>query len=471
MAITEEIVNGSGDREPLMADEQNGSKQEKISSNWMVYLSTLVAVCGAFEFGCCAGYSSPTQNAITEDLSLSLAEYSVFGSILTFGAMIGAITSGPIADFTGRKGAMRVATVVCVAGWLSIYFAKGALALDVGRLATGYGMGVFSYVVPVFIAEIAPKTLRGALTTLNQLMICCGVSVFYIIGTVLTWRTLALCGLIPCAILVFGLFLIPESPRWLAKMGREKQFETALKTLRGEGTDISQEAEEIKDYIETLERLPKANLLDLFQRRYLQSVIIGVGLMVVQQFGGINGVCFYTSNIFESAGFNTTIGTITYAIIQVVVTALNTLVIDKGGRKPLLLASGTGLVIACLITASSFYLKVNELAPKAVPALAVTGILLYIGAFSAGMGAVPWVVMSEIFPINIKGVAGSLATLTNWFGASVISYTFNYLMSWSSYGTFIIYAVINALGIVFVAKVVPETKGRTLEQIQAAINA
>ncbi|XP_065861211.1 sugar transporter ERD6-like 7 isoform X1 [Euphorbia lathyris] len=472
MSIKEDIENGNDEvdgREPLL--RKNTADAQENSNNLMVYFSTFVAVCGSFEFGCCAGYSSPTQNAITEDLSLSLAQYSMFGSILTFGAMIGAITSGSIADFVGRKGAMRVASVLCVAGWLSIYFAEGDLALDIGRLATGYGMGVFSYVVPVFVAEIAPKNLRGALTTLNQLMICSGVSVFYIIGTVMSWRALALSGLIPCAILLIGLFLIPESPRWLAKIGHEKQFETALKTLRGKDTDITHEAAEIRDYIETLERLPKAKLLDLFQRRYQRSVIIGVGLMVCQQFGGINGVCFYVSNIFESAGFSSSVGTITYAIIQVVVTALNTTVIDKGGRKPLLLVSGSGLVVACIITAVSFYLKDNNLALNAVPILAVTGILLYIGSFSAGMGAVPWVVMSEIFPINIKGVAGSLATLVNWFGAWVISYTYNFLISWSSYGTFILYAAINALAIVFIALVVPETKGRTLEQIQAAINA
>ncbi|KAG6787160.1 hypothetical protein POTOM_008793 [Populus tomentosa] len=464
-------------REPLMdktnhSGEQDGSFAQSSSkeSVWMVYLSTFVAVCGSFAFGSCAGYSSPTENAVREDLSLSLAEYSVFGSILTFGAMIGAITSGPIADFIGRKGALRVATSFCVAGWLAIYFAQGVLALDLGRLATGYGMGVFSYVVPVFIAEIAPKSLRGALTATNQLMICGGVSVAFIIGTVLTWRALALTGLVPCAILVFGLFLIPESPRWLAKRGREEEFQKALQKLRGKEADISQEATEIKDYIETLERLPKARFLDLFQRRYLRSVIIGVGLMVFQQFGGINGVCFYVSNIFESAGFSPSLGTIIYAILQVVVTALNTTVIDKAGRKPLLLVSASGLILGCIITVISFYLKVNELATKSVPALTLTGILLYIGSFSAGMGAVPWVIMSEIFPINIKGVAGSLATLVNWFGAWAISYTYNYLMSWSSYGTFILYAAINALAIVFVVTVVPETKGRTLEQIQAAIN-
>ncbi|GMH02661.1 hypothetical protein Nepgr_004500 [Nepenthes gracilis] len=467
-------------REPLIREktgtDRNGDVGEQVRESggrhaWMVYLSTCVAVCGSYEFGACAGYSSPTQSAITEDLGLSTAEYSLFGSILTFGAMIGAITSGPIADFIGRKGAMRVYGAFCVAGWVAIYFAQGALALDLGRLAGGYGMGAFSYVVPVYIAEIAPMDVRGALTTLNQVMICAGVSVAYILGVVLTWRALALTGLVPCALLILGLFFIPESPRWLAKKGAQKEFEAALQKLRGKDADITSEAAEIQNYIEELRLLPKAGMLDLFQRRYRRSVIIGIGLMVIQQFGGINGICFYASSIFESAGFSSTIGTITYACIQVVITVLAAMWIDKAGRKPLLLASATGLVLGCALAAVSFYLKVHELGLKASPILAVTGILVYIAFFSAGMGAVPWVVMSEIFPINVKGRAGSLATLVNWFGAWAVSYTFNFLMSWSSYGTFVLYAAINALAVIFVVMVVPETKGRTLEEIQAAINA
>ncbi|CAI0426352.1 unnamed protein product [Linum tenue] len=456
---------GRNMRDPLI--QKSSRKNESL---WMVYLSTFVAVCGSYVFGCGVGFSSPTQDAIREDLSLSLAEYSVFGSILTFGAMIGAITSGPLSDLLGRKGAMRLSSAICAAGWLAIYLAKGAEALDIGRLATGYGMGVFSYVVPVFISEIAPKNLRGALATLNQVMICGGASVSFIIGTFLTWRALALTGLVPCAILLFGLHLIPESPRWLAKTGHEKDFEVALQKLRGNDADISEEAAEIKEYIETLDRLPKVKFLDLFQRRYLRSVIIGVGLMVVQQFGGINGVAFYASNIFKSAEHISHDRFLCCVLGQVVVTLLITQVIDRAGRKPLLLVAGSGLVLACMIIGLSFYLKVNELAIEFVPLLAVTGILLYIGSFSAGMGAVPWVIMSEIFPVNIKGIAGGFATLVNWFGAWSVSYTFNFLMSWSSYGTFLVYAAVNALGIVFVLKVVPETKGRTLEQIQAAIN-
>ncbi|KAL7198838.1 hypothetical protein ACSBR2_021187 [Camellia fascicularis] len=457
-------------REPLLQDQEKTLADRKDEHEWMVYFSTFVAVCGSYSFGTCVGYSSPVQSAITEDLNLSIAEYSLFGSIMTFGAMAGAITCGPIADFIGRKGAMRTSSAFCVAGWLAIYFAKGSLALDVGRVATGYGMGVFSYVVPVFIAEIAPKNLRGALTTLNQLMIVCGVSASFIIGTVLSWRALALTGLIPCAILIFGLFFIPESPRWLAKVGQRKEFEAALQKLRGKDADTSQEAAEIQDYIETLQQFPKAKLLDLFQTRYLRSVIIAVGLMVCQQLGGINGVCFYVTSIFESAGFPSNVGTIIYACLQVVITALGATLIDKAGRKPLILVSASGLVLGSVLTAIAFYLKTYEIALEASPIFAVIGILIYVGSFSIGMGAVPWVIMSEIFPINVKGIAGSLATLVNWIMAWLASYTFNYLMSWSSYGTFILYGAVNAIAIVFVVKVVPETKGRTLEQIQAAIN-
>ncbi|GAB2220274.1 hypothetical protein Droror1_Dr00007918 [Drosera rotundifolia] len=423
------------------SDDTNGVEAGRRRQPWMVYLSTIVAVCGSYEYGACLGYSSPTQSAITEDLSLSAAE------------------------------AMRVYAVFCAAGWLSIYFAEGILALDIGRLTGGYGIGAFSFVVPIYITEIAPMELRGALTTLNLVMLSTGVSVAYIIGIVLSWRALALTGLIPCAILLVGLFFIPESPRWLLKREHRKEFEVALQKLRGKDVGVTRESEEIQNYIEELQQLPKENVFELFQKRYRKSIIIGIGLMVIRQFGGINGVCFYAASIFESAGFSATIGTVAYASIQMVFSVFGAPLIDKAGRKPLLLVSGVGLVLGCALAALSFYFKAHDVATNASPALAVAGLLVYIAAYSVGMGGVPWVVMSEVFPINIKGIAGSLATLVNWFGAWAVTYTFNFLMSWSSYGTFILYAAINALAIVFVVYVVPETKGRSLEEIQATINS
>ncbi|CAL5413230.1 unnamed protein product [Camellia sinensis] len=453
------------------SEDDNSDLGDQKGSNAMVLLSTAVAVCGSFEFGSCVGYSAPTQSAIREDLNLSLPEYSMFGSILTIGAMIGAISSGRISDFFGRKTAMRLSAAFCITGWLAVYFSMGALLLDVGRFFTGYGIGIFSFVVPVFIAEIAPKNLRGGLTTLNQLMIVAGSSLAFLMGTVITWRSLALTGLLPCVVLLLGLFFIPESPRWLAKVGLEKEFEAALQRLRGKDADVSREAAEIQTYIKTLQSLPKAGLLDLFDRKYIRSVIIGVGLMVFQQFGGINGISFYASQTFVAAGLSSgNIGTVAYAIIQVPITIVGAVLMDKSGRRPLLMVSATGTFLGCFLTGASFFLKGQSLLLGWVPILAVSGVLIYISAFSIGMGAVPWVIMSEIFPIHVKGVAGSLVVLVNWLGAWAVSYTFNFLMSWSSTGTFLLYSVFCALTVLFVAKVVPETKGKTLEEIQASIN-
>lgn len=156
--------------------------------------------------------------------------------------------------------------------------------------------------VPVYIAEITPKNLRGAFTTVNQLMICIGVSVMYLLGTVVSWRTLALIGTIPCLLQILGLFFVPESPRWLAKIGRWEDSESALQRLRGKNTDMSEEAAEIRDYTETLQQLSETTTFDLFRREYAYSLIVGVGLMVLQQFGGVNAIAYYASAIFTSAG-------------------------------------------------------------------------------------------------------------------------------------------------------------------------
>ncbi|XP_038879057.1 sugar transporter ERD6-like 16 isoform X2 [Benincasa hispida] len=484
MAIEEwkKIENGGdhGNLEnQLLLKREEGLEEEEASSrnyengrtNLMVYLSTFVAVCGSFQFGSCVGYSAPAQAAIREDLHLSLSEYSMFGSILTIGAMFGAVTSGRIADYIGRKGAMRMSACFCMLGWIAIYLSKESLSLDIGRLFTGYGIGVFSY-VPIFIAEIAPKNLRGGLTTLNQLLIVTGASVAFLFGTVVTWRTLALIGLIPCITLHVGLFFVPESPRWLAKVGHEKEFLSALQRLRGKNANISAEANEIQIYIETMQSLPKVKLVDLFQSIYIRPLIIGVGLMVFQQFGGINGIGFFASETFASAGPSAgKIGTIAYACIQVPITVAGVILMDKSGRRPLIMVSAAGTSLGCFLAGASFFLKGHGLLLDFVPMLVVGGVLIFIASFSIGMGAVPWVIMSEIFPINVKGVAGSIVVLVNWLGAWIVSFTFNFFMSWSSSGTFFIYSLISLMTILFVIKLVPETKGKTLEEIQASIDS
>ncbi|XP_021770841.1 sugar transporter ERD6-like 16 [Chenopodium quinoa] len=452
-------------------DEFVGSDTDD-GSITMVLLSTCVAVCGSFIFGTCVGYSAPTQSAIREDLNLSIAQYSTFGSILTIGAMVGAITSGRISDFIGRKWAMRMSACSCIMGWLAIYFAKGTMTLDIGRLFSGYGIGVLSYVVPIFIAEIAPKELRGGFTTLNQLMIVTGSSVSFLIGSIITWRALALMGLVPCIALLSGLFFVPESPRWLAKAGRQKEFNVALRMLRGQNADISREAAEIEDCLMLHETLPKGSFIDLFQSKYIRSVIIGVGLMVFQQSVGINGIGFYVSQTFVKAGLSSgKLGTIAYGIVQVPITLVGAILMDRSGRKPLVTISAMGTFLGCFFIATGFLLKSYGLLLEWIPLFVVGGVLTYISAFSIGFGGVPWVIMSEIFPLNVKGAAGSLVVLINWSGAWLVSYTYNFMMKWSASGTYYIYAGFCILTVLFVANFVPETKGKTLEEIQESINS
>ncbi|CAN1284045.1 Sugar transporter ERD6-like 16 [Linum perenne] len=359
--LDEPLLNGKAVSFGGGEEEESGDEDDR-SSIGMVLLSTAVAVCGSFEFGSCVGYSAPAQSAIREDLNLSLAEYSMFGSILTIGAMLGAVTSGRTADFIGRKGAMRLSAVFCIMGWLAIFFSTEALSLDIGRFFTGYGIGVFSYVVPIFIAEIAPKNLRGGLTTLNQLMIVVGASTAFLLGSVITWRSLALTGILPCICLLTGLFIVPESPRWLAKVGREKEFQVALQRLRGKDTDITREALDIQDCKYPNEILESVGLL-LSQLIWTKSHYqIGVALMVFQQFGGINGIGFYASETFASAGPSLAkIGTILYACIQVPITIAGAMLMDRSGRRPLIMVSATGTFLGCSMAGASFFFKVSHI--------------------------------------------------------------------------------------------------------------
>lgn len=197
--------------------------------------------------------------------------------------------------------------------------------------------------------------------------------------------------------------------------------------------------------------------------------------MVFQQFGGINAVMFYASEIFKDAGFSSSnMASVAVAALQVPMTAIGALLMDKSGRRPLLMVSAGGMSIGCSLVGVSFYLQNHESDTHlslVVTILALGGLLGYIAAFSLGMGGIPWIIMSEIFPINMKGIAGSLVTLVCWFGSWVITVTFNFLLAWSTEGTFFLFAGISAAAVFFVAYLLPETKGQTLEEIQSSFES
>ncbi|XP_044483761.1 sugar transporter ERD6-like 5 [Mangifera indica] len=449
--------------EPLLPDEPSGPVTSKL------IFSSVVAVCGSYVYGHAVGYSSPAESGIVDDLGLTTAQYAVFSSILTIGAMLGAVISGRIADFIGRRWAMGISELICIAGWVLMIFAKDATWLDLGRFILGCGIGLTSYCVPIYVAEISPKHVRGAFTALNPLFMGLGQSLAFLFGSIVNWQILAFIGIVPGLIQLPCLFFIPESPRWLANIGKMKEFEDSLQRLRGPDADVAPEAAEIKEYTEYLTQMSEGGFFNMFQRKYLYTLIVGVGLIVFQRFGGLYAFVFYASTIFEDAGFPSKIGTIAASVVQIVTTVLGILLIDKAGRRPMLLISTVGSCFGCFITGSAYLFKDLGAERELTASLALIGVLVYLGLLQLGLGGIPWIIMSEIFPINIKGPAGSLVVLVSWLGSWLVSYTFSYLFDWSQSGVFFIYGGICALGVLFIAKLVPETKGRTLEEIQESM--
>ncbi|GAQ91216.1 sugar transporter [Klebsormidium nitens] len=460
------VAGKAHDQAPLLEAGQGGERSSAAPSHSFTIVAVLIAALGPLYFGYSLGYTSPALPAIESQLELTTGQASFFGALVNIGAMMGSLSSGAVADAIGRKGVLAVAACPGVLGWLIIALAQDPLALYSGRLLCGFATGTFSFAVPIYIAEVSPSHLRGGLGAVNQLGITIGIVLVYALGMLIHWRTLAFIGVLPMGVLLLGLTVLPESPRWLAKNEYQARLVAALRQLRGAECDTRTEMQEIQEAARQSSAQPRATLRDLFKRDLTWPLVAGVGLMVLQQFSGVNAVMFYSGTIFRAAGVHSAdAAAFTCGLLQVFMTGLAVWLMDKAGRRLLLMVSAGGMAVSSAALAYSFWLPPGSLAASY---LAIASLLVYIAAFSLGMGAVPWIIMSEIFPVHVRGLAGSCATLVNWTASFTVTQTFQYLLLWSAPGAFLLYAVECVVTVFFVSYFVPETRGRTLEEIEAS---
>ncbi|CAI0469399.1 unnamed protein product [Linum tenue] len=489
-------------------------------------LSIFAVACGSFSTGCTIGYTSPAEYQIIEELGISAVEYSVSGSMMVVGGLMGSLVGGKITEHIGRKRVriiarnlthnflvydkesvtrstvnfvqtMLVLDVLFIVGWLTIASAKGALQLDLGMLLIGIASPInlyldrpillFSGIVPYLCCRDHTQQPKGSsclsVSADNVLLHCihirCGfINQLACLGTnssgimVLVFFFMLVhyfSGATPSLVqMLLTIFFIPESPRWLAKTGKEKEFEAALQQLRGGNADISSEVNEIKEYMETIHNISKnSSILDMFQKQYAIPLIVGNGLLVLQQVSGMNSYVMYTDAIFVSAGISSTVGFLAVASFQLLGAFLAAVLMDRCGRRPLLLAGVIGTCIGSLLTALSFILQGFEGWSRVTPNLALLSVMIFLGSIAIWNG-IPWMIIAEIFPLNIKGSAGTMCCLSYNLSSLMVSSSFQSLLQWSRPGTFFIYAGVSVVAIGFITKLVPETRGKTLEEIQSS---
>ncbi|XP_062307684.1 solute carrier family 2, facilitated glucose transporter member 8 [Osmerus eperlanus] len=460
--------------------------------NGKLYLATFAAVLGPLSFGFVLGYSSPAIPELSKEIDprirLDDNEASWFGSIVTIGAALGGLLGGWIVDKIGRKLSLMFCSVPFVFGFVVIIAAQNVWMLYLGRVLTGLASGVTSLVVPLYISEMAHERVRGTMGSCVQLMVVTGIMGAYLAGLWLNWRWLAICGSIPPALMVVFMCFMPETPRFLLSQGKRHEAEKALRFLRGPDAPVEWECARIEESAD--EPGGMLCLADLKNPEVYKPLGVGVMLMLFQQLTGINAIMFYAETIFVEAHFKRSdIATVVVAATQVMFTAVAALIMDKAGRKILLVISGVAMSISTAVFGVYFKLSSQQHSNSSAPELslllsgqgqlyqepqadlawlALTSMGLFITGFALGWGPIPWLVMSEIFPTKVRGFASSLCVLSNWGSAFVITKTFQDLMGLlTSAGTFWLFSGMCALNVIFTTIFVPETKGKTLEQIQA----
>jgi SP family galactose:H+ symporter-like MFS transporter len=386
-------------------------------------------------------------------------------SIVLAGALLGAAVGGYLGDRFGRRP-LQIAN----AAVFGIFAVLTGLATTtplflIGRFMVGFAVGVTSMITPLYIAEISPPAIRGALVQLNQLMISVGVAVAYAVAWLLSdtgnWRMMFISAVVPSVVLLVSLFFLPESPRWLASKGRYEAARGILNRIYGPA-----ETEVAMTQFVTVIEANRLSLRDLFLRRFRKPLIAGIGLAIFQQITGVNTIIYYTPIIMQMAGFKSASDAILITFIIGCMTALFAVgampLLDRVGRRRLLLVSITGMFACLALLGYCFGV------PYTSRFLVVGAFLSYLAFFQIGLGPVFWLLISEIYPTRIRGQAMSLASVTIWASDWLVTLTFLTLLDHlGARKSFWLYGIACVAAYIFCSCFIPETKGRTLEEIEA----
>lgn len=442
-----------------------------------LYLAAASALLGAIGMGAVLGWTSPAFDTMSKNGSVprltdnadDKAAKSWIGSSMTLGALVGALISGPMAQFFGRKKALIAYGIPFTIGWLLMAFARSVTIIIIGRIIAGFSAGLLSGTAPTYVVEISIISIRGFLGACFQLCVTIGILMVYVVGAFIDWNYLAGIAAVPTLLMAILMFFMPETPSWLISHNKRSEAEQSLKSLRGAGSDTDQEMSQLQEQTKASEQGQSFSLALYAQKFHLCPMLLGLGLMFFQQFSGINAVMFYATSIFSESGssLEPKIASIIVGVAQVFATVAGSLLVDRLGRKILLSASGALHVLSTAALGLYYYCIGNDATNSDFGWVPLASLVVFIIGFSIGWGPVPWLMIAEITPDMSRSATSAFATAFNWTCAFFVSKYFEALKdAITKHGTFFLFSACSLLSIVFVVLALPETKGKSSEEIQ-----
>ena len=454
-----------------------------LSRQGNLIMISCIAALGGFLFGYDTGVINGTQFYFSKyfDLSAALKGWVVGSALL--GCFVGALVAGPLSRHFGRKSSLIFSallfTVSAGGSGLPSFLPESVTLLVIFRLIGGLGIGIASMNAPMYIAELAPANIRGKMVTYYQMAIVIGFFIVFLATYYIGsgngeeynlrqgWRVMFWSELIPCLLFFLLLFLVPKSPRWLMLKGRKEEAKEVLAKIHGE--DLAQA--EVDEISESLHQDGGVSIKEIFKRSILPIILIGSVISALQQFTGINAVLYYGADIFEKAlGFSqedVLAQQILLAGVNVTFTIIAMTTVDKWGRKPLIITGSIGMFIG-------FAMLGLTLMTDSVGLISLIGIPVFIGSFAVSMGPIVWVMLAEMFPNSIRSIAMSIAVAVQWATNYLVSQTFPMVVEsetnvsgvWNGSLPYFLFMFFIAIIIWFTWKYIPETKGKSLEQIE-----